>query len=450
MKRKHQSVISTRQENSGSSSDVVITAFDRLNTADRVPLENTWDESPQVSHFDPVAMVHSPTPLLSAPPKNLKLWSLEPRRSKVDLLKDDEQQDLFVSSLEEEKSIQSPKPCTPGSYCNFPSPPTKSCTANDQIYQSPYWSNPVSMNPFSPIPAEHLSDLVVLDGTRNDNCPLSPRTPPRGSKNHIDCILTPSVLKNGTNKQATPWTDAQGNTMNEKEQYCHSYNQNQPYLTRNFMEGTSFTSQSRFNSDFQCLRVLGKGSFGIVYKVLSRLDGCLYAVKMAKSSVKGEAIRSGTLREVHALSSLSNRSDIGSLYIVRYHQAWIEDSTLFFQTELCETSLREELQKQNQGNPHVIIKESRICKVFHDVSLALDFIHRQGIVHLDIKPENIFFKDEKYKLGDFGLASKAGGRAADEGDSRYLPLEMLSDDANIDLTKVSIMGRYSCTQYAIN
>jgi len=452
MKRKYRSENVTKKGDSRPSSDTVIRAFDKLNTG--VSFEGI--KSPHDSRFDSPGVGQSPTPILSAPPVNLRLWSLEPRRSKLsDLLKQEDQQDPFVSSPEEKvfPNIHSPQPCTPGSHSNFPSTPNKSCIVSDQVYQSPYWSKPVSMNPFSPIPLEHLNGLCVHDGTRINHHPVSslaPRTPPSGRKKHVDCMLTPTVLperlfyraisKNGSSATSpASWHDAQRNILDEKVHTRYPYPQNPPSLIRSVMDTSNSSSQSRFNSDFQCLSVLGRGTSGEVYKVLSRLDGCLYAIKMSKSSIKGDTIRSGTLREVHALSSLSNRSDIGSLYIVRYHQAWIEDSKLFFQTELCETSLREELQKQQLEIPDSHMKESRVCKVFHDISLALDFIHRQGIVHLDIKPENIFLKDEKYKLGDFGLASKAGGRAADEGDSRYLPLEMLSDDENIDLTKVSIL-----------
>jgi serine/threonine protein kinase len=267
---------------------------------------------------------------------------------------------------------------------------------------------------------------------------IAPSTPPSGRRHNGDCLSTPPAP---SERSFYPVAIPSFNSGTTKYPTSSA-----PSVIRNILGKTTFVSQSRFNSDFQCLSILGQGSSGIVYKVLSRLDGCLYAVKMSKVSIKGEAIRSSTLREVHALSSLSNRSDIGSLYIVRYHQAWIEDSRLFFQTELCETSLRDELQKHKQESASIQITENQAYKIFRDLSLALEFIHRQGVVHLDIKPENVFLKDEKYKLGDFGLASKAGGRAADEGDSRYLPLEMLSDDVTIDLTKVSSM-RLPVTHY---
>lgn len=90
----------------------------------------------------------------------------------------------------------------------------------------------------------------------------------------------------------------------------------------------------------------------------------------------------------------------------------------------------------------------RQFKLLREVLLALELIHEQGMVHLDIKPENIFVKDNLYKLGDFGLVhgfSKSEGSEKissisdiEEGDSRYMPKDLLSDDHR-DLTKVSII-----------
>jgi len=404
----------------------------QLSTADFVPLEDTGYESPPgLYRLITTGRVKSPISIPKSPPVNLKLWSLEPRRSKVFEIVKQESQDVFTSCEDERfQNIQSPKPCcTPGSYYNYPSPSNKSVPVSDHVYQSPHWLKPVSMNPFSPIPLEHLTGLCVNDDTTNEihESTLAPRTPSKETKRITDCMSTPpSYSERSVYPKAFPGS---------KDGSTAFSSSSDPYVIRNVLGNSTFPSHSRFNSDFQCLSILGTGSSAIVYKVLSRLDGCLYAVKMLKTPIKGEAIRSSTLREIHALSSLSNRSDIGSLYIVRYHQAWIEDSRVFFQTELCEISLRQKFQ-HIQENSSSVMNENWVCKVFYDISLALEFIHRQGIVHLDIKPENVFLKDDKYKLGDFGLASKAGGRAADEGDSRYLPMEMLSDDENIDLTKV--------------
>ena len=188
---------------------------------------------------------------------------------------------------------------------------------------------------------------------------------------------------------------------------------------------------SRFASDFEEVGQLGTGSFGTVYKCMSRLDGCMYAIKTGRRRAKGIADRDRMLKEVYALAALCDKSDTGTFHIVRYHQAWMEEDRLFIQTELCNSTLEEELKSG------VLARcIPRRFKLLREILLALELIHRNNMVHLDIKPENIFIKGDQYKLGDFGLVTKATTEDdVEEGDSRYMSLELLSGDHK-DLTKV--------------
>lgn len=71
---------------------------------------------------------------------------------------------------------------------------------------------------------------------------------------------------------------------------------------------------------------------------------------------------------------------------------------------------------------------------------ALQFIHSRGIAHLDLKPENIYIKNGIYKLGDFGFATSINKELPiEEGDSRYMPLEILNENYD-HLDKVDIFS----------
>jgi wee1-like protein kinase len=107
----------------------------------------------------------------------------------------------------------------------------------------------------------------------------------------------------------------------------------------------------------------------------------------------------------------------------------MEENRLYIQTELCSSTLDAEMKRGE-------LSVDRRYKLIREILLALEFIHRNGMVHLDIKPENIFVKSDQYKLGDFGLVSPTQSKNdVEEGDSRYMSMELLAGDHK-DLTKV--------------
>lgn len=151
----------------------------------------------------------------------------------------------------------------------------------------------------------------------------------------------------------------------------------------------AMTQPSRFHSDFDVISELGSGSFGNVFQALSRLDGCMYAVKVAHRVAKGNADRDRMLKEVYALSALSDQADTATFHIVRYHQAWMEEQRLYIQTELCKTTLQAEIEEVSPMQLPLVTR----YKFMREILLALEFIHKNGMVHLDIKPENIFVSE---------------------------------------------------------
>ncbi len=200
------------------------------------------------------------------------------------------------------------------------------------------------------------------------------------------------------------------------------------------VNGTNSGERSRFYSDFEILGTLGHGSFGTVYKCRSRLDSREYAVKVAKRRAKGNADRDRIFREVRALAKLSDLPDTTAFHVVRYHQAWMEEDKLHIVTELCTSTLQAEMES---GLFHGNTK--RLFKLLREMLLALKMIHEKELVHLDIKPDNIFVREDTYKLGDFGLVSMLSVQDdVEEGDSRYMCMDLLSGNHS-DLTKVSML-----------
>lgn len=157
-------------------------------------------------------------------------------------------------------------------------------------------------------------------------------------------------------------------------------------------------AQTFFNQCFTNLGLIGRGSFGEVFKVVSLLDGAQYAVKRSVQRFRSEA--------------------------------WEEGGHLYIQTELCCSSL---LVLAEERPSHT--GEACAWKYLCDMLSALKYLHAQGFAHMDIKPANVFVtKSGRLKLGDFGLLIKLSTDDQkleieeddlQEGDPRYMAPELL-------------------------
>lgn len=178
--------------------------------------------------------------------------------------------------------------------------------------------------------------------------------------------------------------------------------------------------QSYFSQCFTNLGLLGRGSFGEVYKVQSNMDGRQYAVKRSAYRFRGNSDRNRSVREARNHERVCPHPHILNLVA-----AWEECGRLYIQTELCSASLLLHAENQPPG-PDEAAAWGYLC----DLLSALQHLHTHGFVHLDLKPANVLITDSgRLKLADFGLSTQSvGGKFIDdvqEGDPRYMAPELL-------------------------
>ena len=199
-----------------------------------------------------------------------------------------------------------------------------------------------------------------------------------------------------------------------------------PFERKKRRVGTGSVSEvSRFRTDFTDIGHVGKGSFSDVFKVRSRIDGQIYAIKRLKKQCSSEADRKKCEAEARIHASLVQSFDndpVLSSHVLRYHCSWFEEGRLFLQTEFCPSSLPDLIA--DSGGPLV---ERTVLAMVKDVAKGLKFLHSLDLVHLDIKPANILVSSRgTFKIGDLGLVSPSGEPAeVTSGDARYLPREIL-------------------------
>ncbi|XP_004677149.1 PREDICTED: wee1-like protein kinase 2 [Condylura cristata] len=203
---------------------------------------------------------------------------------------------------------------------------------------------------------------------------------------------------------------------------------------------------SRYEKEFLEVEKIGVGQFGTVYKCIKRLDGCVYAIKRSMEPFAGLSTENLALHEVYAHAVLGHHP-----HVVRYYSAWAEDDHMIIQNEYCNGgSLQAAISENTKTGNH--FQEPKLKDILLQTSLGLKYIHSSGMVHMDIKPSNIFIchkmqsdsspgpeENENeadwflsaeviYKIGDLGHVTSISKPKVEEGDSRFLANEILQED----------------------
>lgn len=177
--------------------------------------------------------------------------------------------------------------------------------------------------------------------------------------------------------------------------------------------------ESYFEQMFTNIQAIGSGDFGTVWSALWRYDHKYYAIKRSKTKPHGKNERERRLQEVAKHENLPKHPNL-----VEFIQAWEEKSHLYIQMELCECTLAEYIERNPQPS------EATIWSFLVDLLMAVAHLHDHNLIHLDIKPENIFIKDGICKLGDFGLVYDLNDSSSTyeptEGDPKYMARELMA------------------------
>jgi len=180
---------------------------------------------------------------------------------------------------------------------------------------------------------------------------------------------------------------------------------------------------------FEWDATIGSGAFTESWRVIKKDTTEKYAVNKSKQKMSSLKERAALLA---ALSNLTKLVDGGRWppNILPHYSIWQEEGRFFVQSELCEKGDLGRLfdQKAERG----LLVESDVWKVITQILPAIDYMHARGVLHMDVKPANIYVtKDDVLKLGDFGTCVYRDKwhheRTEHEGDAAFLAPEVLTD-----------------------
>ncbi len=164
---------------------------------------------------------------------------------------------------------------------------------------------------------------------------------------------------------------------------------------------------------YEVLNELGKGAMGVVYLAKDPVIGRLVAIKTIKTSQGDEddsesrEFRERFVREAQTAGILSHPN------IVTIHDIGedTESRASFIAMEYIEgRNLKTVLTDKNR------FTWDEIADLVAQIGEALDYAHRKGIIHRDVKPANIILTtDGKVKITDFGIAKVASSNLTTTG-----------------------------------
>lgn len=158
---------------------------------------------------------------------------------------------------------------------------------------------------------------------------------------------------------------------------------------------SKFTYKSEpISSTYILGKTIGSGRYGIVRKALKNDSSEIFAIKRIKKNPDRETCY--LTREAEIMKELSHKN------IVKLIDTYEDQHFFFLVIEFCqEGDLSRKLKNRQKFS-------EEIAKIYmNQILKAIDYLHKNNILHRDIKPGNIMIhKNNELKLADFGLSKR--------------------------------------------
>jgi hypothetical protein len=146
---------------------------------------------------------------------------------------------------------------------------------------------------------------------------------------------------------------------------------------------------------------LGQGGMAVVYLAEDLKHGRQVAIKILRPEVAAVIGAERFVREIRTSATLQHPHILGLI------DSGEANGTAYYVMPLVEgESLRDRLHREKQ------LPIADAVRIASEVASALDYAHRHGVIHRDVKPENILLQDGQALVADFGLA--LGGTGTSE------------------------------------
>ncbi|KAM9780115.1 serine/threonine kinase 17a like [Neosynchiropus ocellatus] len=147
---------------------------------------------------------------------------------------------------------------------------------------------------------------------------------------------------------------------------------------------------------------LGRGKFAVVKKCMEKSTGKQYAAKFLRKRRKGEDCRMDILNEIAVLESAK-----ANPYVVALHEVYETNAEIIL---VLECAAGGEIFNQCVADNDEAFTEKDVIRLARQILDGVAFLHRNNVVHLDLKPQNILLTSARplgdIRIVDFGLSRR--------------------------------------------
>jgi serine/threonine protein kinase/tetratricopeptide (TPR) repeat protein len=192
---------------------------------------------------------------------------------------------------------------------------------------------------------------------------------------------------------------------------------------------TALAPQQALGERYTIETELGHGGMATVYRARDPRHNRSVAVKVLNADVAAALGTDRFLQEIKTVGSLTHP------HIVPVHDSGEAGGVLFYvMPHIDGETLRDRLNRDKR------LPGPEAVRLIRTLASALDFAHRHGVVHRDMKPENVMLFEGEPLILDFGIAkaiSAAGGESLTQtgiaiGTPAYLSPEQASGETQLD------------------
>ncbi|MCF8590476.1 serine/threonine-protein kinase [Gordonia liuliyuniae] len=200
------------------------------------------------------------------------------------------------------------------------------------------------------------------------------------------------------------------------------------------------TSPDMSLGPYRLVRLLGRGGMGEVYEAVDTVKDRTVALKLLPAHLADDAeYRARFLRESRTVARLNDP------HVIPIHDFGEIDGRLYLDMRIVHGR---DLRSILRGGP---VPTDRAVDIVGQIAGALDAAHASGLLHRDVKPENILVDDNGFAyLVDFGIAQAAGATRLTQtgaaiGSFAYMAPERFAD--SVSLTPAADVYSLACVLF---